>query len=173
MSSRNVLEKTIVSTDNSLDTQDMTFAPEPHWTNIIRQRLPSQDTKSAEAYQTVNKWLTDCLQHHERCDNRTFSNLPKRIIEITGDYAYLRELHGTQAKYACLTHCWGKKGAALQLNSTTRESLRNGIAKHQLPKTFHDAVQICSRLEIRFIWIDAICKSYYLWDALWCPVLTH
>jgi hypothetical protein len=86
------------------------------------------------------------------------SALPKRVIEINGDHVYLRELKDFAAKYVCLSHCWGKKGAALKLTSATHGTLRGGVARAQLPKTFREATDICTRLNIRFLWIDAICK---------------
>ncbi|KAH7386841.1 heterokaryon incompatibility protein-domain-containing protein, partial [Phaeosphaeria sp. MPI-PUGE-AT-0046c] len=61
------------------------------------------------------------------------------------------------ATYACLSHCWGKTGAALQLRKTTFESLKHGVAVEKLPKTFREAMKICKELGIRFIWIDALC----------------
>ncbi|KAF2026075.1 HET-domain-containing protein, partial [Setomelanomma holmii] len=58
---------------------------------------------------------------------------------------------------ACLSHCWGKKGAALQLTPDTVDTLRSGVARAELPKTFRDAAEIFEKLGIHFLWIDAMC----------------
>jgi hypothetical protein len=102
--------------------------------------------------------MAECLGNHDSCRQHTISDLPKRIIEIDGDYAYLRESNELRASYACLSHCWGKTGAALQLTNATINSLNRGIMKQLLPKTFRDALEICRQLDIRFLWIDAICE---------------
>ncbi|KAF2823903.1 HET-domain-containing protein, partial [Ophiobolus disseminans] len=60
-------------------------------------------------------------------------------------------------KYACLSHCWGPQGSPLQLNRGTVQTLRAGIARERLPKTFRDATDICCKLGISYLWIDALC----------------
>jgi len=39
-------------------------------------------------------------------------------------------------------------------------ALVGGVVRARLPKTFRDAVDICSKLGIRYIWIDAICQYH-------------
>ncbi|KAH7086718.1 tol protein, partial [Paraphoma chrysanthemicola] len=70
---------------------------------------------------------------------------------------YLREYLGQEATYACLSHCWGKEGPALQLTSHKVGELKCGVARAHLPRTFQDAVDICGKLNIKFLWIDALC----------------
>jgi hypothetical protein len=118
------------------------------------------DTSSQNAYSTVKRWMAECLSNHNICSQHTVADLPKRIIEIDGDHAYLRESKDLKASYACLSHCWGKNGAALQLTNATIDRLKRGIVKQLLPNTFRDALEICTQLGIKFLWIDAICKFH-------------
>jgi hypothetical protein len=91
------------------------------------------------------------------------------VLEINESHVFLRDLHKVQANYACLSHCWGSHGASLQLNSATILTLRKGIPRLELPKTFRDAAEICAGLGIQYLWIDAICKCWQIRDAS----LTH
>lgn len=129
------------------------------WINIEEHSYLSQDTSSEQAYKTLRGWIANCFETHKKCSKSTVVGLPKRVIEISGQNVFLRETQGIQARYACLSHCWGSKGAALQLTSATIEILKGGISRTRLPKTFSDATTICDRLDIHYIWIDAICGS--------------
>jgi hypothetical protein len=69
--------------------------------------------------------------------------------------------HGNRvqsAGYACLSHCWGS-GAdivkTLQDNFQTHSTV--GVEIDALPATFRDAVEICRKLHITFLWIDSLC----------------
>ncbi|KAH7083429.1 heterokaryon incompatibility protein-domain-containing protein [Paraphoma chrysanthemicola] len=131
----------------------------PEWSNIEHRPSLPQDTSSDHTFGTLSKWLHDCSQSHSRCYQDAISFLPERILEITATSIILRENAEVtrQATYACLSHCWGKDGPALQLTSDTMETLKSGVARAQLPRTFRDAVQICDRLAIQFLWIDTLC----------------
>jgi hypothetical protein len=61
-----------------------------------------------------------------------------------------------QEKYATLSHRWGE----LPIESQTTEdnlSRRSSISFEELTPTFRDAVEIAVRLDINYIWIDAVC----------------
>jgi hypothetical protein len=47
--------------------------------------------------------------------------------------------------------------AMLKTTSTTLSQFKTEIKWDDLPKTFHDAVTICRRLDVEYIWIDALC----------------
>jgi len=99
------------------------------------------------------------VECHEHCPPRLTSRLPKRVLKITADHVYLREIPNVSAPYACLSHCWGPYGPAIKLTADTVELLHKGYATSELPKTFRDAVNVCRRLGIDYLWIDALCKS--------------
>ncbi|KAI2828337.1 hypothetical protein CBS147343_2564 [Aspergillus niger] len=59
--------------------------------------------------------------------------------------------------YCALSYCWGATQANLK---TTKETLINHyhhIDKDHLPKTVQDAVEVCWRLGIKYLWVDALC----------------
>jgi len=125
---------------------------------IPTRKLPSEDTSSDRALQTLYNWIETCVEHHGDCAGRKITPLPKRILQIDGRCVYLREGLRISAIYACLSHCWGPKGPTLRLDNTSSDRLTEGIIIDQLPKTFADSVHVCQRLGIRFVWIDACCK---------------
>jgi hypothetical protein len=55
---------------------------------------------------------------------------------------------------------------AFKLTSTNLGTLKHGIEPSILPKTFRDAVEICSRLQIPYLWIDALCMLSLYPEAL-------
>jgi hypothetical protein len=61
-------------------------------------------------------------------------------------------------KYACLSHC---RGSGKDILKTEQASLRahldTGIAVDELPRTFQDVVDICQRLDVKYLWIDSLC----------------
>lgn len=71
------------------------------------------------------------------------------IILIDGAY---------KLPYAALSHCWG---SGKDITRTSRQSLAYyttvGISISNLPKTFQDAIHICRRLDIHYVWIDSLC----------------
>ena len=75
---------------------------------------------------------------------------------------YLRENVPVVAKYACLSHCWGTEGPLLRLESTNMNDFLRGIDLLQLPQTFRDTVNLCLRLQMRYLWIDALCRRHLI-----------
>jgi hypothetical protein len=63
---------------------------------------------------------------------------------------------GQRADYTTLSYCWG--GA--QQRTTTKatfNSMTRGISMTSLPRTIQDAIIITRNLNIRFLWVDAVC----------------
>jgi hypothetical protein len=58
--------------------------------------------------------------------------------------------------FAALSHCWGQSRPAVttKANYASRQS---GTRLSDLPRTFQDAVWVCRRLGIGYIWIDSLC----------------
>ena len=83
---------------------------------------------------------------------------PRDYFQIVGDRVFLREDPIGQFKYACLSHCWGSGGLSFKLMKSDRLDLCHGLPAHNLPETFQDAVQICDRLGIEYLWIDGLCR---------------
>ena len=112
--------------------------------------------------------LDQCLEKHpmDTCPitkSRT-SGMPARLLDIghCGD-ACIRlwgvpasSRYASDVRWASLSHCWGRE----PLITTTRNNLaqrQSGIAIASLSTTFQEAVYVTRALNIRYLWIDALC----------------
>jgi len=140
--------------------------------------MTSSTTASEESWSKVDPWLHTCLKTHEQC-KQTAEQLafhPTRLIDVGGDKPVVRlalkEDVANDQRYVALSHCWGKKpmvtlaDSNLPLKSLNGDPLDNalvlddfgvGVPFHKLPQTFQDAVEVTRRLQVRYLWIDALC----------------
>jgi hypothetical protein len=105
--------------------------------------------------------LNNCHQTHDQCRSPSDTRLPKRLLDCGEDricsYVRIRETeNGESGQYTALSYAWGKDENLL----TTRDNLlahTSGINVCALPNTVKDAVQVTHALNIRFLWVDALC----------------
>ncbi|KAH8707291.1 hypothetical protein HC256_010568 [Beauveria bassiana] len=62
----------------------------------------------------------------------------------------------TDEPYITLSHCWGVTDS-LKLTTENYGQLLNGISMSLLPKLYQDVVHIAHQLNVRYLWIDALC----------------
>ncbi|KAF2134979.1 HET-domain-containing protein [Dothidotthia symphoricarpi CBS 119687] len=126
------------------------------------QKILPGRTSSDSTFSTINWWLENCLSNHHVCaqplpGTSRDSLAGIRFLEIRQKSVRLRELQQS-ARYACLSHCWG---SGQEITKTVEENIQQheekGIMLDVLPKTFRDAVQICQKLGIGYVWIDSLC----------------
>ncbi|KAI1377914.1 HET-domain-containing protein [Hypoxylon crocopeplum] len=63
-------------------------------------------------------------------------------------------------RYIALSYCWGSKEEADQQLKTTNDTLEDHLKQidfERMPKTIADAITVCRKTGIRYIWIDALC----------------
>ncbi|OAP63579.1 hypothetical protein AYL99_02806 [Fonsecaea erecta] len=133
--------------------------PEPKSCMALRKLkcAPTDRTDSIESYRFLRQWLDQCNDHHQ-CAAPEPPRLPKRVLRIHSDrvHLYLSQ-ENEQARYATLSHRWGDVDEAFVLELTNLDSLTEDIAWSQLPKTAQDAIEICRKLGIDYLWIDSLC----------------
>jgi hypothetical protein len=110
-------------------------------------------------------WLDECSHDrtlHPYCLQHDHDFVPTRLIEIeqhvNGSLVLRIEQHtkGQRVEWACLSYCWGGD----QPSKTTRANLaarRVTLPLADLPRTIRDAVHVAWSLQIRYLWIDALC----------------
>lgn len=107
----------------------------------------------------IRRWLEDCLNKHPSCPRGCAPKLPRRVIDVGADNSVIRlheSLKNEKAQYATLSYCWG---IGVQQFTTTTSNLHDhmiALPRH-LPKTISDAVEVCRKAGIRYLWIDAFC----------------
>lgn len=127
----------------------------------------------------VREWLKRCEEKHPRQQSTNLDELPTRLIDLTPEQQVCEEtiatatirarlvdvreiLHrstgGTEPpKYACLSYCWGSGPGMLKTTPATLDSHRNEIPMEEMPQAYRDAITLCQKLSIRYLWIDALC----------------
>jgi len=78
------------------------------------------------------------------------------MLDLNNDLVILRENIQTQ-RYACLSHCWGPVDDVIKSTVDTLDEFMVQIPWSRLTRTFQDAVDICRRLGIFFLWVDSLC----------------
>ncbi|KAH7084686.1 heterokaryon incompatibility protein-domain-containing protein [Paraphoma chrysanthemicola] len=129
--------------------------------NFGLSKLPVS-TGSKVPFNIINAWIEECAQNHECCKHPMFEPQQNalhnvRFLEVE-DQRILLRADIVPERYACLSHCWG---TGQEIYKTTDDNITahstSGVLTKLLPRTFQDAVEICQRLTIRYLWIDSLC----------------
>ncbi|KAI0528321.1 HET-domain-containing protein [Xylaria bambusicola] len=107
----------------------------------------------------IRGWIKECeTTSHRLCHAARFDQdyMPKRVLDLRHHKIVLVEDIKPHA-YACLSHCWGPSQSPIKTLSTTIDTFKEDIPWQSLSRTFQDAVDICRRLDIRYLWIDSLC----------------
>lgn len=112
----------------------------------------------------MKHWLQTCLQHHPKCridSGKAYT--PTRLMEIceTDDGDLKLRLVRTRSEtketaYVALSYCWGGD-QALKCTQANVQALERDVPFNDLPKTLRDAVEVCRRLQVAYMWVDALC----------------
>jgi hypothetical protein len=136
--------------------------------SLRASKISSLTTASDETFEQIATWLKDC-QIHRTCANGPVlrGNLdhsrPTRLLELRcGDVQPSVKLVHTatmsieDVSYATLSHCWGNKPISRLLKSLVKDYSSN-VLWDSLSLTFQQAVITSLKLDIRYLWIDALC----------------
>ncbi|KAH7118579.1 hypothetical protein B0J13DRAFT_458258 [Dactylonectria estremocensis] len=118
-------------------------------------------TGSLRAMWTAKDWLETCKASHGECQ-RMFQatnnkQYPSRLIDVGQENPFLTDNVDASARYAALSYCWGPPHETLLTTQATLEAHKERIALSCLPNTLRDAVLATKALDLRYIWIDALC----------------
>lgn len=124
-------------------------------------------TDHHEVLDLAKQWLDGCLTTHVACHSRSHptgsSDLPTRLIQVTGFGTSVFSTKLCLGKdlppgtlYLTLSHCWG--GADIvKLTEDSLQSFLSDIPLQRLPQNFKDAAAIVLLLGYQYIWIDSLC----------------
>ncbi|KAI8941916.1 hypothetical protein NX059_000030 [Plenodomus lindquistii] len=133
--------------------------------------LQTLQSPSDEAMSGSNvRWLKEHLHLcDQECGPFPVSDFcPTRLIEISSKegkvFVRLVEARKMSAfstpQYVALSYCWGnEQDARTQLKSTTHNLAQHvqDIPSETMTPVVLDAIELCRRLGIRYLWVDAIC----------------
>jgi hypothetical protein len=123
---------------------------------VISHRPQNTDDTNETATRQIRAAFTKCFEGHSRCPKGNVKAMPLRVLGIKEMRLRQTSQWRRLAGYAALSYCWGSD----QTFRTTKNTLSNmmtKIAYEDLPKTIQDAVKVTSQLDIRYLWIDALC----------------
>ncbi|KAK0725944.1 heterokaryon incompatibility protein-domain-containing protein, partial [Lasiosphaeris hirsuta] len=126
------------------------------------------DSSSGAAFDRANTWLNHCLKNHASCatdTDGTSEHTPRRLLKVPQmeqpeqERVLLVEDPPKGVPYAALSYCWGSEptGVIRTLRANKATHATAGIPLRSLPKTIQDAVLVCARLGLAYVWIDALC----------------
>ena len=126
----------------------------------VRNLLP-KSTSSDVTFEIAREWFQQCLSSHTRCQSRVNnlhvrSQMPTRLLDLSDNKVILRE-RATVQHYACLSHCWGSGASILKTTLATKQGFQKQIPWDSLPTTFTDAIDVCRKLGLDYLWIDSLC----------------
>ena len=85
---------------------------------------------------------------------------PSLRLIVTKDDEEITGADAPRRRYAALSYCWGPAVEARKQLLTTKDNVEihlSGIERDKLPRTISDAVEVCRSLDIRYLWVDALC----------------
>ncbi|KAK4450449.1 heterokaryon incompatibility protein-domain-containing protein [Podospora aff. communis PSN243] len=130
--------------------------------HLLGNYLPPNLLPDSElSFTRARSWLQACDNNHANCRKHAATNpyMPKRLLQLHGTSPALRARLVTNAPlapYVALSYCWGGD----QMVKTVRFRLaeyENDIPVHTLPRTIYDALVVTRGLDLRYLWVDAMC----------------
>ncbi|KAJ4986048.1 heterokaryon incompatibility protein [Stagonosporopsis vannaccii] len=109
----------------------------------------------------ARSWIESCGSLHKSKTCRNVPRqLPTRVLDVSAFESGLIPLRtiptGMVDPYSALSYCWGKS-KPLMTTKATLDSHRKGLQLHDMPKTYRDAIFVTFKLNIKYLWIDALC----------------
>jgi Heterokaryon incompatibility protein (HET) len=134
----------------------------------FNQMVIESDPSSDRALEMVQRQVSACIDDragHFECFRSDRSEHPKRIIDLKAedDSNLLRlqdvaesGLDKQRLDYIALSYCWGEEERFVT-SSTNLLANKTRFSLNKLPPTIQDAVTITRKLNIRYLWVDALC----------------
>jgi hypothetical protein len=95
-----------------------------------------------------------------KAHHASFAELPSRVIDVGppdgSQMPKLLQTNSAQGQWVALSYCWGTT-PFLKLLKGKIEELEAGIPMVSMARTFRDVIELARRLDLRYVWIDALC----------------
>ncbi|EFW99310.1 tol-like protein [Grosmannia clavigera kw1407] len=140
------------------------------------------DTTSSLSLDCAAAWLADCDAKHPACAEPFFrspgltrsniaegdtsaKHMPSRVLDVQangeqGASDSIRLVEGLTPPhpYVALSYCWGSDlDSVCKTTVVTRQAHLQSITVADLPQTIQDAILVCRRLHVRYLWVDSLC----------------
>ncbi|KAI0376760.1 heterokaryon incompatibility protein-domain-containing protein [Hypomontagnella monticulosa] len=139
------------------------------------ERFSSQDKQNAliaTCNGVIRRWVDDCIagrDSHTGCGARSLAqskplSTPTRLIDVGAtDVDTIRIAprdklpQSSDLRYLILSYCWGRGNDSAKTTPANYQRRLKQIEVSDLPNTIRDAVELTRRMNIRYLWVDAIC----------------
>ena len=121
-----------------------------------------QSPASDECISVAADWLQDCVTNHKTCSRlyQKVRQLPTRVIDVGlasgSQKPRLIVTNGKCGSWAALSYCWGGNSAFV-LKASNIQDFICGVPLEDFPPTLRDAIIVTRGLNIRYLWVDALC----------------
>ncbi|RYP29361.1 hypothetical protein DL766_005418 [Monosporascus sp. MC13-8B] len=110
----------------------------------------------------IRKWMRRCDAAHDHTCGREYDMflLPTAELSFIDVEDLCIVTPKSTVRYAALSYVWGAVAVLRALKSNIADLRQPGAfssPQYQLPRTIWDAVTLCSRLGIRYLWVDSVC----------------
>ncbi|KAF5875169.1 putative heterokaryon incompatibility protein [Botrytis fragariae] len=116
----------------------------------------------------IQPWIEACYnrrENHENCGRTIDTNiLPTRLIDVgTMNNESVRlittmdSMEPSKYSYLILSYCWGRGNDVAKTTTGNLEDRLRSLDIAYLPKTIQDAIILTRMMNIRYLWVDAIC----------------
>lgn len=131
------------------------------WPELFPSLAVAEDSSSNMAFERAAQWLSHCLENDEECRPRASSFMPRRLLDVGSmdrpSDPFLLE-PTDPAPYVCLSYCWGvDTEGVLKSTETNLAAHYQAVPYTSMPATIQDAVTVCRRLKIAYLWVDSLC----------------
>lgn len=106
------------------------------------------------------QWLANCRKYHSKTCHKEVTNLTKlglRLIDINNRCIVDAP---ADAEYAALSYAWGDAKQLKLIDDTFHRLTHDWDLSDEdldFPKTIRDAMTVATRLELNYLWVDALC----------------
>lgn len=117
--------------------------------------------------------INTCIREHPSCKDKLSEDyfVPRRLLDIgNNEIQHVQLVNGEDItrpaaqsnspayhlRYATLSYCWGD-ARMLKTTQATEGMHRAGILIEDMPEAFQDAIHVARKLDIQYLWIDALC----------------
>jgi hypothetical protein len=145
------------------DTRDiklqLSLCPEAEpWGRFKKSESIPASAGSSETMNFCKDKLRECVTFHLECQPRQVL-LPTRLLYLGDHLSPMKIVESCETdfhQYAALSHCWGTS-KRLKLKNSNEALMKQSVPWDSLPQTYRDAISVCQKLEIDYLWIDSLC----------------
>lgn len=129
----------------------------------VASMLQEKGENIERALAFAGSWLNRCLRYHYCVETRPFSDtmwpvLPKRVVDVSqlkDGRIILVTGSPRRAPYCALSYRW--QDHTVQTTKRSLAAFCREIPLSRLPTQLQDAFLIANRLDINYVWVDALC----------------